>query len=153
MKCHIMQHFIRVYSVCKGKKSSDKIIQYFLKTITRHPWICTIDYPKFIISNKNEETMSIQRINRPVTWGSHISVWTWVGPMLSWNTTSFYQMSWRRRCFQKLLLVWNFSCTNQNSHYCQGDGYFWLYCCIVPILALQGRMLSENLFPSYLIPH
>ena len=30
-----MLHFIRVYTVCKGKKrSSDKRIQYFLKIIT-----------------------------------------------------------------------------------------------------------------------
>ena len=34
MKCSIMLHFIRVYTVCKGKKrASDKRIQYFLKFI------------------------------------------------------------------------------------------------------------------------
>ena len=38
MKCSIMLHFIRVYTVCKGKKiSSGKIIQYFFKIISQHP--------------------------------------------------------------------------------------------------------------------
>ena len=45
MKCHIMRHFTRVYTVCKGKKiSSDKRIQYFLEIITRHPYIVDMYY-------------------------------------------------------------------------------------------------------------
>ena len=31
MKCHTMQHFIRAYTVCKGKKDLQTKIQYFLK--------------------------------------------------------------------------------------------------------------------------
>ena len=37
-------------------------MQYFLKTKTQHPKISTMDYPKFIVSNQKEESISIQRV-------------------------------------------------------------------------------------------
>ena len=65
MKCSIMLHFIRVYTVCKGKKHlQTKKIQYFLKIITWHPKICTMDYPKFIASNKKGESISLQWVKK-----------------------------------------------------------------------------------------
>ena len=58
-----MLHFIRVYTVCKGKKDlKKKENNIFLKIITWHPQICTMNYPKFIVSNQKEESISIQRV-------------------------------------------------------------------------------------------
>ena len=58
-----MLHFVRVYTVCKGKKDlKKKENNIFLKIITWHPQICTMNYPKFIVSNQKEESISIQRV-------------------------------------------------------------------------------------------
>ena len=60
-----MQHNAAFYQGlhCKGKKtSSEKRKQHFLKIITRHPWICTMEYPKFIVSHQMEESIRIQRV-------------------------------------------------------------------------------------------
>ena len=60
MKCKIMLHFIRVYTVCKGKKDlQTKEYNIFFKIITGQPQICTMDYPKLIVSNQKEESISI----------------------------------------------------------------------------------------------
>ena len=57
-------HFIRVYTICKGKKDlMTKDYNIFLKIIISHPYICTMDYPKFIVSNQKEESISIQKVN------------------------------------------------------------------------------------------
>ena len=46
-----------------SKRSSDKKSQYVMKIITRHvPYICTMDYYKFIVSSQKEESISIQRL-------------------------------------------------------------------------------------------
>ena len=60
MKCSIMLHFIRVYTVCYGKKDLQTKKQYFSKIITWHPEIFTMDNPKFIVSNQKEKSISIQ---------------------------------------------------------------------------------------------
>ena len=54
MKCSIMLHFIRVYTVCKGFKEF-QTKEY--KIITWHPLICTIYHPKFTVSNQMEESI------------------------------------------------------------------------------------------------
>ena len=46
MKCRIIRHFIRVYTVCYGKKRLSDFLNYNLTTK-----ICTMDNPKFILSN------------------------------------------------------------------------------------------------------
>ena len=48
MKCRIMRHFIRVYTV-KIKKVFRQKIQYFI----------TMDYRKFIVSNQKEESVIV----------------------------------------------------------------------------------------------
>ena len=62
MKCSIMLHFIRVYTVCKGEKDIQTKEYDTLKIITLHPFIFTMDYPKVIASNQKEESISIQRV-------------------------------------------------------------------------------------------
>ena len=54
MQHKLMLHFIRVYTVMV-RRSLDKRIQYFLKIITCHHLICTMDYPKLLyqIRRKN----------------------------------------------------------------------------------------------------
>ena len=60
----IMLHFIRVYTVFKGKNDlQTKEYNMFLKIITWQPYICTMNYPMFILSNQREESISIQRVN------------------------------------------------------------------------------------------
>ena len=53
-----------LHCLLRRKRFSDKKIQYFLKNITCHPQICTMDYPKFIVSNQKEESISIQRVKK-----------------------------------------------------------------------------------------
>ena len=47
---------------CKGKNLQTKEYNIFLKIITRHPQISTMDYPKFIVSNQREESISIRSV-------------------------------------------------------------------------------------------
>ena len=46
----------------KGKISSDIEYNIFCKLKPDIPNICTIDSPKFIVSNQKEESISIQRV-------------------------------------------------------------------------------------------
>ena len=92
MKCNIMLHFIRVYTVCKGKKIfrqkntilfvnynltplniynvlsqvyciKPRYVQWTIPSLLYQTKICTMNYPKFIVSNQEEESISIQRVN------------------------------------------------------------------------------------------
>ena len=49
MKCHIMQHFIRVCTVFRQNHTSEKEIQYLLAIITCDPSIYTIDNPDITV--------------------------------------------------------------------------------------------------------
>ena len=63
MKCSMTLHFIRVYTVRKGKNI------FRQKNTTWNPKICTIAKYKFVASNQKEESISIQRVKycNPVT--------------------------------------------------------------------------------------
>ena len=64
MQHDIMLHFIRVYTV-KGKKDlQTKEFNIFFFKYNLTPWICKMDYPKFIVSNQKEESSSIQRVKK-----------------------------------------------------------------------------------------
>ena len=55
----------------KGKKNlQTKQNNIFLKIITGHPKISTLDYPKCIVSNQKEESISMQRVNLPLAFCS-----------------------------------------------------------------------------------
>ena len=45
MKCRIMRHFIRVCTVSRTNRPSEKEIQYFMVIITCDPSIYTMDHP------------------------------------------------------------------------------------------------------------
>ena len=50
LKSHTIEHFIRVYTVCYGKKRAPGTkIQYFEKSLPDIPFLYTMDYPKLII--------------------------------------------------------------------------------------------------------
>ena len=56
MKCRIMLHFIRVYTVCRDKNDLQrKKHNIFLQNY--NPSIYTMDHPKFIVSNQTEESI------------------------------------------------------------------------------------------------
>ena len=60
MKCCIMQYFIKVYTICYGKidlQTENTILFYNNRTPLG---IYTMDHPKFIVSNQNEEPISLQ---------------------------------------------------------------------------------------------
>ena len=63
MKCSIMLHFIRVYTVCKGK--SDPLTKEYniCENYNLTPLDIFMDHPKCIVSNQKEESTSIQRVN------------------------------------------------------------------------------------------
>ena len=58
MKCHMMQHFIRVPLFAKMRKNT-----FFLEIITYDTRICTMDCPKFNVSKMKEESISAYRVN------------------------------------------------------------------------------------------
>ena len=66
MKCSILLHFIRVYSVCKGykvlqTKEYNIFENYKLTPLDK---ICTMDYPKFTVSNQKDKSISIKRVKK-----------------------------------------------------------------------------------------
>ena len=66
MKCSILLHFIRVYSVCKGykvlqTKEYNIFENYKLTPLDK---ICTMDYLKFTVSNQKDKSISIQRVKK-----------------------------------------------------------------------------------------
>ena len=50
------------HTVCKGKKDFQTEEYNIFTSITLHPYICTMDCPKFIASSQKEESISIQRV-------------------------------------------------------------------------------------------
>ena len=54
---------------CFQRRSSDNenLMQYYLEVITCDPSIYTMDYSKFILSYKKEESISTQRVKRAFT--------------------------------------------------------------------------------------
>ena len=63
MKCSIKLHFIWVYTVCKGEKDvKTNKNTIFCENYNLSPLIYPMDYPKFIVSNQKEESISIQRV-------------------------------------------------------------------------------------------
>ena len=65
MKCSIMLHFIRVYTVCKGKKDlqTKEYNIFVLKIIIWHPRKVQWTIPTLLyISNQKEEYISIHRV-------------------------------------------------------------------------------------------
>ena len=56
-----MLHFIRVYTVCKGKEDLQTKEYNFLKYNLTSPDMY-IDYPNFVVSNQKEESINIQRV-------------------------------------------------------------------------------------------
>ena len=63
MKCRIMRHFNRVYTVCKGKKRPlDKKKIHFLSYNLTPPDMYN-GLSQVIVSNQEEESNSIQRVN------------------------------------------------------------------------------------------
>ena len=58
------RHFIRIYTVCIGKKIFRLRNTIFYENYNLAPLdkLCTVDYPKFIVSNHKEESISIQRV-------------------------------------------------------------------------------------------
>ena len=74
MKCSIMLHFIRVFTVFKGKKyrqakECDIFENYYLTPLYTN--VCTTDCPKFNVSNQKEKSISIQRVKK-VNLENHI---------------------------------------------------------------------------------
>ena len=47
-----------LHCLLRHKLSSEKEILFCLEIITCDPWMYTMDLPKFIVSNQNEESMS-----------------------------------------------------------------------------------------------
>ena len=47
----------------KVKISLTKEYNFVLKIINQHSKICTMDYPKFIVTNQKEESISIQKVD------------------------------------------------------------------------------------------
>ena len=77
IKCRIMQHFIRVWTICQDKNNLQrKKIQFYLDNITCHPSIYTMDNLKFIVPNMKEKSISAYRVNKALTKGSHCIVFT-----------------------------------------------------------------------------
>ena len=76
MKCHIMWHFIRVYTVCKGKEDlQTKKTKMFVLNYNLYP-LCARGYPKGIVSNQLDEPIGIQRVNVIcMQHGLYESVW------------------------------------------------------------------------------
>ena len=56
MKCGIMRHFIKVYTICKDKNVLQrKKYNFYMEIITCDPSIYTMDHAKFIVPNKKKE--------------------------------------------------------------------------------------------------
>ena len=62
MKCSIMLHFIRVYTVCKGKKDLQTKNVVFFENYNMTPLDMYNGLPKFNVSTQKEESISIQRV-------------------------------------------------------------------------------------------
>ena len=61
MKCSIMLHFIRVYTVCKGKKDlQTKENNIFGKLYPGSPR-CLNGLPQVYVSNQKKESISVQK--------------------------------------------------------------------------------------------
>ena len=72
MNCHIMQHFIGVYTVCKDKIDLQRVLKKYngLEIITCDPSIYTMDYPNLTTSNFMGNSIGTQRVKK-ITW--HLS--------------------------------------------------------------------------------
>ena len=55
-------HQVQQFKIIKNLQT--RKLQYFRKIVTRHPKICTMDYPKFVILNQKEESITIPRENK-----------------------------------------------------------------------------------------
>ena len=67
MKCLLMRHFIRVYIVkvkmIFRQKNTICFENYNLTPLDK----CSMDHPKFIVSNQKEESISIERVKGNMT--------------------------------------------------------------------------------------
>ena len=54
-----MKLFFFIFKKDKKKKIFRQKNTIFLKILTGHPYICTMDYPKLIVLNQKEESISI----------------------------------------------------------------------------------------------
>ena len=61
-----------------------------MKIITSHPWICTMNFPKFIVSNQKEESTSIQRVKLVLAW---LYLVVWHQNKGAWPCSTFGNMS------------------------------------------------------------
>ena len=52
-----------LHCLLRKKKSSHKKYNIFLIIITGHPYIFTMDYTRVIVSNHEQEPISVQRVN------------------------------------------------------------------------------------------
>ena len=48
-----------LHSLIRQKQSSEKEIHFYLKVLTCELLIHTMDHPKFVVSNKQEESISV----------------------------------------------------------------------------------------------
>ena len=71
IKCRIMRHFIRVYTVGLAKTYPEKEIHFYFEIIACDPWICTMDYPKFNVysakkSNELQHSMCKNFVSKSI---------------------------------------------------------------------------------------
>ena len=58
----MMWHFIRDYTVYYDKQSSEKVYNFYWEIVNCDPSIYTMEHPKFIVSNLEEESISAKRV-------------------------------------------------------------------------------------------
>ena len=56
MKCRKIRHFIGVYNIWVDENDIQRKNDFYLEIINCDPSMCTMDQPKFIISNQKDET-------------------------------------------------------------------------------------------------
>ena len=64
MKCHIMQHFIKVCTVCWNKIDLLRKKYNLFLIITCDPSIYTMDHPDFIVCSFMENSIGLKRVNK-----------------------------------------------------------------------------------------
>ena len=62
MKCCMMQHFIRVCTVCYSKIDIQRKIQIFWEVIAYDPSIYTMEHPYFIVCSFMENSIGLKRV-------------------------------------------------------------------------------------------
>ena len=62
MKCRIMGHIIRVYTICLAKNGLQRMKYNIYLEIIAGEWsIYRMDHPKFIVSNQKEESILVYK--------------------------------------------------------------------------------------------